>query len=253
MGRRYSRCMSVRSKASDAVFIAEGVAVLFQFMLVLVLAVVAIYAAVVALVIYLLVHLVRWIIRVHRRRAAQASAAQAVPAMAVPAAFQVERHAGRGRHAAMLESASLAVPQPTGLPASEPDWASMAPAPLAVPELQAAEEATVVEPDMPPVEPANAGASLPELVAVPTPTTSEPRNAHATTGFVLGIISGALTILWVPVAFSPLVAIPAMVFSIIGLVKSRRLGIGDSKGWTGLSLGAVAVAVWFVQAAIYLP
>lgn len=79
-----------------------------------------------------------------------------------------------------------------------------------------------------------------------------PRNAMATAGFVLGIITAACCVLWFPVALDPIVAVPAIVFAGLGLRRARQRGVGEAKSWIGLGLGVLGVLVWILQAFLYM-
>ncbi|WP_434317537.1 hypothetical protein [Leifsonia sp. P73] len=120
---------------------------------------------------------------------------------------------------------------------------------IAEPPSTPSEREVLLEPSAfarPPVE------HLAEPVAPPADEPKKPRNGMATTGFVLGILTAVCTVLWVPVALDPVVAIPAIVFASIGLHRASRLSTGQSKAWIGLGLGILGVLVWVLQAFLYL-
>lgn len=74
-----------------------------------------------------------------------------------------------------------------------------------------------------------------------------PRNAAATTGMILGIVSAVLSLPGVTILYILPLPITGLVFSIIGLVASKRLaGLGRGAAIAGTVLNGVPLVVFVI-------
>lgn len=275
------RIMSLRSKARDALLIYK---LLFWLLVLCCVAAVFVVAyrvfqvlivlAVVGILGWVVFQMVRGGVRAYDRRKAwrdyrkeyaawEAATAVSVPEVAAPAEAVA---AGDGAPPVSNADADVAKAAPDVLVLDEPSDSVTSATPVSqstwADSSRVAPSMTIAEPQSTPserevrlkppafVEPPTEQLAAP--VAPPADEPKKPRNGMATTGFVLGIITGVCTVLWAPVALDPVVAIPAIVFASIGLHRVGRLSTGRSKAWIGLGLGILGVVVWVLQAFLYL-